>query len=259
MRIILVQLFYIAKSIGHVQVHVLGNSINANSAKAFFFEGHLSWNSWDWSRLRCRWPVRVWSCKFGLGWSYPRSHWFSPKSRKLSRICWVQRHSLRVWRGYKCVLGCISWTLSQIRQIRVVLLYVFKISFKPPFSWSRNYETIHPLDGYRLRIPTCFQFQWFPFAIFHQSLLPHMSFSPVDAPISDNTEFQISLNNLKWFLLTGNIQGNEPSTRQWFGFTSVSNKLIVFGGVGDGITLVLCSGSLAAKLWPAMAFTGRSA
>ena len=83
-----------------------------------------------------------------------------------------------------------------------------------------------------------------------QMLFSHMSLFPVYPPSSDNTEFQISLSNLKWFSLTGNIQGNEPSARQWLGFTSVSSKLVVFGGVSDGhgIFLVLFLGFLPAKL-----------
>ena len=85
-----------------------------------------------------------------------------------------------------------------------------------------------------------------------------MSFLSVESPTSDNTEFQISLSNLIWSSLTGEIEGKEPSTRQWLGLTSVSNKLVVFGGFSNGI-VVLVSGFLATNLWPVLASTGSSA
>jgi hypothetical protein len=59
----------------------------------------------------------------------------------------------------------------------------------------------------------------------------------------DSSVYQISLSSMKWFSLTGNIQGIPPSPRQWSGFAAVRDKLIVFGGSfeqGQGTILNFC-------------------
>ncbi len=48
--------------------------------------------------------------------------------------------------------------------------------------------------------------------------------------IIDNIEFQLELTTAKWRFLTGNILGTIPDNRRWFGFTSLGEQLVVFGG-----------------------------